>query len=111
MSKVISFRLNPNNPRDAKALAVLQDWLFQGFSTRRTITEALLQVDSTSTKATDNSVLNDLSQQIKDLLDSIGPDVTLNKIKDERWSQEKLAEGFVTSVLKAAKPGLKMAEE
>ena len=109
MSKVISFRLNPDNPRDAKALDVLQEWISQGFSTRHTITEALLQLDSANSNLADSSVLNDLSQQIKELLDNIGSDVTLNKPKNESPSQEKLSEGFVTSLLKAAKPGLKMA--
>jgi len=111
MSKVISFRLNPDNQRDAKAIAILQDWLSRGFSTRHTITEALLNLPSPNSEAADNSVLNDLSQQIKELLDKIGSDVTLNKPKDEMSSQEKLSEGFVTSVLKAAKPGLMIAEE
>jgi len=71
MSKVISFRLNPDNPRDAKALAVLQNWLSQGFSTRYTITEALLELDSTNAKATDKEALRDLSQQLKELLKNI----------------------------------------
>jgi len=88
MSKVISFRLNPDNQRDAKAIAILQDWLSRGFSTRHTITEALLNLPSPNSEAADNSVLNDLSQQIKELLDKIGSDVTLNKPKDEMSSQK-----------------------
>ena len=101
--------MNPDNPRDAKALAVLQDWSSQGYSIRYTITEALLWVDSANSNAADNSMLNDLSQQIQELLDNIETDITLNKPKDERSSEEKLSEGFVTSVLKTAKPGLKIA--
>lgn len=107
MSKVISFRLNPDNPRDAKALSVLQAWSSQGFSTRHTLTEALLLVDSTNSNEADNRVLNDLSQQIKELLDNIGSDITLSKPKDEWSSKENLSDGFVDSILKAAKPGLK----
>ena len=109
MSKVISFRLNSDNSRDAKALAILQDWLSQGFSTRHTITEALLNLNSTNSEITDNSVLIDLSRQINELLNSIESDVKLNKPKGDTLSQVKLSEGFVSSVQKIAKPGLRMA--
>ena len=48
---------------------------------------------------------------IKELLENIGSDITLNKPKVKISSEEKLSEGFVTSVLNASKPGLKMAEK
>jgi hypothetical protein len=70
MSEVISFRLNPENPRETKALTVLQDWLSQGFSTRHTITEVLLKVDSANSEAIDIGALNDLLNQIKELLEN-----------------------------------------
>ena len=46
MSKVISFRLNPDNPREAEALSVLEKWQNQGFSTRHTITEAIIKLET-----------------------------------------------------------------
>ncbi len=88
MSIVISIRLNPNNPRDAKALAVIQDWLSQGLSTRHTITEALLNLDTTQNKSVDNEALKDLSQQIRILLENIQSDVTIDKVKDKMLSQK-----------------------
>jgi hypothetical protein len=71
MSKVISFRLNPENQREAKALTVIQKWLGQGFSTRHIMTEALLNLDSTNFIITDHRILNNFSQQINDLLENI----------------------------------------
>jgi len=107
MSRVISFRLDQDNPREAEALAILLDWLSRGFSTRHTITEALLQLDSENYKATDNGALNVLYQQIKELLASIETRSSLDDAKDDNSSKEELSDEFVTSILKAAKPGLK----
>jgi len=45
MSDVISFRLNKENQREAKALEVLNAWIEKGFSTRHILTMALLELD------------------------------------------------------------------
>ena len=37
MGEVISFRLNPNNPREAKALEILRTEQAEGFSSRRVL--------------------------------------------------------------------------
>jgi len=107
MSEVISFRLNPKNPREAEALSILLDWSSQGFSTRHTITEALLILASKKCETIDNRMLADLSCQIKHLIENIevGPFPELRD--DDISSKEKLSDNFVTSILKAAKPGLR----
>ena len=107
MSKVISFRLNPENPRDARALAVLQDWLSQGYSTRHTLTEALLMLDSGKSQPPDNETLNDLSHQIQALLAKVEKGATHKIMYDDASSKQELSDGFVSSILKATKPGLK----
>jgi hypothetical protein len=108
MSKVISFRLNPENPREAKALTILDDWLSQGFSSRHTITEALLTLDTRKPQTPDKEILNNLAHKIEELLERVET-VSSHKIMKEYISSEKeLSDGFVTSVLRGAKPGLKM---
>ena len=108
MSNVISFRLNPENPREAEALTVLQDWLTQGFSTRHTITEALLKLDASNSHTAENQVLEDLSHQIKELLGNFESGSSLVLATDGISSQKKLSDGFVSSILKTAKPGMKI---
>ena len=105
MSKVISFRLNPENPRDARALAVLQEWLSQGFSTRHTITEALLLLDSGKPLELDSRAFNDLSNQIQKLLVRFETGST-HDTENVISSKERLSDGFIASIVKAAKPGL-----
>ncbi len=107
MSKIISFRLNPNNPREAGALSILQDWLAQGFSTRHTMTEALLKMDIENSQKSDSESLSILSQQIHELLDSIKVGSSSVIHDDTLSSNEKLAHGFVSSIRKAARPGLR----
>ena len=42
MSEVISFRLNPENPREAQALEILRAKKSEGFSSRQVLTDALI---------------------------------------------------------------------
>ena len=46
MSKVISFRLNPDNPREAQALEILISKQSEGFSSRRLLTDALISMET-----------------------------------------------------------------
>jgi hypothetical protein len=107
MSKVISFRLSPENPRDAKALAILQDWQSQGFSTRHTLTEALLKLDAVNSPVPNDDALNDLSDQIKLLLENIEMGLPVLESVYRVSSKTELSDGFVSSIIKAAKLGLR----
>jgi hypothetical protein len=42
MSKVYSFRLDADNPREAKAKGVIDTWLEKGYSLRYLVVEALI---------------------------------------------------------------------
>jgi hypothetical protein len=97
MSRIFSFRLDPTNPREAEAIIIIQNRLSQGFSTRQTITEALLRINFTNSGATDSEALRNLSQQIKELLDVIGIMGQLNEQKDEVDSTELLSASFISS--------------
>ena len=43
MSKVCSFRLDSDNPREAQAIEVIDNWVSQGYSLRNLLTEALIK--------------------------------------------------------------------
>ena len=43
MSKVYSFRLDSDNPREAQAIEVIDNWVSQGYSLRNLLTEALIK--------------------------------------------------------------------
>jgi hypothetical protein len=45
MSEVSSFRLNTSNPREARALEVLNAWTEQGYSARFILTRTLVALD------------------------------------------------------------------
>lgn len=42
MSKVYSFRLDENNPREAQAREVIEAWVEEGYSLRYAVVEALI---------------------------------------------------------------------
>lgn len=107
MSKVISFRFNPENPREAEALIGLQNWLTKGFSIRHTIAEALLKLESSNSQMAKNPALIDLSHHIKELLDNIDMGSSLVMPNSYIRSKEKLSDGFVSTILKTAKPEIR----
>ena len=110
MSEVISFRLDKENPREAKALLILQEWRKKGYSVRQTITDALVRLDNNGHNS-DSSIeeLNEALSQVNHLIRLIESDKS-TIIKDKGMSNPKsdLSTSFVASVKKSAKVGLKL---
>lgn len=77
MSKVISFRLDQANPREAQALRVLNVWIEKGFSVRFILTKSLLELDYSGSdieiKQDDQSldVVKDHLEQVLEIVKSI----------------------------------------
>ena len=112
MSEVISFRLDKDNPREAKALQVLQDWCTRGYPLRLILTEALLKLDGMESDLMADGMLQELSeklslvsQQLDKMANSNGPPMESQNVISERG---RLADHFVASMKKGAKPGLKL---
>jgi hypothetical protein len=108
MSEVISFRLDPKNPREAEALKVLTCRQEHGYSTRHILTEALLQLDQTGIERNLQGLmgevlrtLNQVGYQIENLQQS-GVQRTL----PHEDQQTVLSNAFVLSVKSAAKHGI-----
>ena len=106
MSKVISFRLSPDNPREAEALSILHDWISQGFSTRHTITEAILMLGSGKLQPPDNDTIINLSHHIQELLARVEKGSTHKIGNEDALLKQELSDGFVASIILTAKPGL-----
>lgn len=107
MSKIYSFRLNPDNPREAEALTILHSWITQGFSTRHTMTEALLNLDSARLQKAEYQVNNELTLQIMELLNIIESGLLLSKMTDKINPKIELSDKFVSSIEEAVKPGMR----
>jgi hypothetical protein len=108
MSEVISFRLDPNNPREAQALGVLASFQERGYSARHILTEALLKFDHAGIEhelqaqmAEILAAMNKVGDQIERLQRT---GVSRTELRDEK--QAALAEAFVLSVKSAVKPGI-----
>ena len=110
MSKVVSFRLDRENPREVKAYKVLRAWLVKGHSTRYTITEALLRLGEPRTGYTSRAALNEISDtlnQVRLLLEEIEYcGNSSQKSNDTHHKPSDLTDTFVTSIKKAAKSGI-----
>ncbi len=74
MSEVISFRLDTENPREARAQKVLTVWQEEGYSIRHTITEALLTLEDPRTDPfaiIDMEELNETLNQVSQMLEQM----------------------------------------
>jgi hypothetical protein len=63
MSKVYSFRLDENNPREAQAKGVIHAWVEEGYSLRHVVVEALLSFEN---KDAWHNELNEIVEQLQD---------------------------------------------
>lgn len=100
MSKVYSFRLNTDNPREAKAEEVINAKSKEGYSLRYIVTEALLGLDNSEYKTSALELSGTLDQLIEMLQQNENPFGTIVTIPN-------LSEGFKASIKRGAKAGLK----
>jgi len=97
MSKIYSFRLDENNPREAQAREVIEAWVSKGYSLRYVITEALLLVDNA--EGNENG-LPSIIEQLKELLSVLEENRPVNKT----FSSD-LPKSFVDSIKTSIKSG------
>jgi len=102
MSKVYSFRLDVNNPREAQAKEVINAWVSKGYSLRIILTNALIQYGNNNDHSKDMDIL---LEKIKDLVRNsdrmqISEDVDLG-------GKEVLQTQFIKELSNSIKPGLK----
>ena len=99
MSKVFSFRLDENNPREAQAEEVIKAWVSQGYSLRHVITEALLRLDSKDKGQYDLSLILEGLREVINVQKHIPETDSINI--------QQLPSGFIEAMRKTVKSGLK----
>ena len=100
MSKVYSFRLDENNPREAQAREVIDAWMEEGYSLRRVIVDATIQY-----KKDENYDVEFLVEQVNILVMEL-MDRQTPKFVDKK-SKNDLSNNFIDSVTKSMKFGMK----
>jgi hypothetical protein len=99
MSKVYSFRLNDENPREAQAKEVIEAWVDMGYSIRFVIVEALLDY---SPKNIDTKEYNFLLTQLQDLVES------LSNNEGRTETKSSLTDAFLSGIGQSYKKGISM---
>lgn len=112
MSVVISFRLNPDNPREAQALEILRTKQAEGFLPRRVLTDAL--IDLVNPKGQEALFpIDEFStalEQVSGLLERLNGSSS-DQIQSTRSQVSALNDTFLSSVKIAVKPGLKINQQ
>jgi hypothetical protein len=103
MSKVYSFRLDKNNPREAQAREVINAWVSKGYSLREIMTKALIFYRSEENHSDD---FEQKLERLTQLLDALMKSELPTNIP--KTNSGTLQESFVGSIAEAAKPGMKI---
>jgi hypothetical protein len=112
MSEVISFRLDATNPREARALDILNAWIEQGYNARFILTQALIALDhpgSEPAMSEDGRDMELVLNQIGLLLEILRAretDTVIRQTPDREPSM--LQDNFLASIRQAVKPGIKL---
>jgi len=113
MSEVISFRLDPNNPREAQALQVLERMITQGYSVRFIMSEALVKFGANkidSERVENDPDIRATLREITKILDHIQTgDSALKSSSSMSSKPENLGDSFIHSIKLSSKPGIKVA--
>lgn len=114
MSKVISFRLDEDNHRESRALAILETTRKKGYSIRHIITEALISLDTFESNEKTNNDLKEVIDRINQIQETLerqnfSHDSFSNKYSE--LSSQGLSSKFLTSVKQSVKTGVKLAEK
>ena len=98
MSKVYSFRLNDDNPREAQARAVIEAWGREGYSLRYLIVDALISYKKAETT---QGELSSVIEQLQDLI------LSLDTLPASHPSKATLSNSFLEAVKKSVRDGVK----
>ncbi len=118
MSKVVSFRLDEENPEEQQALAILEAWQQRGYSTREIMTWALMALEgaaiSSPGKQEENpkETINELRgvlSQAQEFLEALRDMQSMpDTVQVPSQPKPVLSEQFMASVRKAVRPGLSL---
>ena len=107
MSRVIGFRLDPNNPREAEALAILEAQREAGYGTRDVLTEALLRLAMADDEHQGGLQLEEVAAMMNTISHQLS---LLQTVPHQQQNGERasLSKAFLESVKTAAKPGVRL---
>ena len=100
MSKVYSFRLDADNPREAQAIEVISTWVSQGYSLRYILTEALIKNGNVQENS---SILAESIDRLSELVREFDNGGGNNDRSDEKT---KLPMAFTDAMKKSAMRGM-----
>jgi hypothetical protein len=101
MSKVYSFRLNDENPREAQAREVIEAWVAEGYSLRQVIVDVLL---SSKSEGTGHDELNSVVEQLQGLIFS------LEAGKQISTTESSFSDSFLSAMKQSVKDGIRVEQ-
>jgi len=99
MSKVYSFRLNNENPREAQAREIIEAWVAEGDSLRQVIVDVLLSFKKVERGHDELSLVVEQLQRLFLSLDKGAPNIT---------TEFHLTNSFLTAIKQSVREGIRV---
>ena len=97
MSKVYSFRLDGDNPREAQAIDVVDTWVSQGYSLRFLVVDALISYKNVEV---DHKEFRSIVDHLREMI------LSMDKMEKDHHSNVVLLTSFLLAVKKTATVGI-----
>ena len=105
MSKVYSFRLDDDNPREIRAREVINAWILKGYTLRYIIIEALTTFNERNRSDED---AHDLIEKIRFIVDESSKEKAGKDQKNATEYLRPLSPAFVSELGKSIKTGIRI---
>ncbi|MHA2092595.1 MAG: hypothetical protein ACW98K_17250 [Candidatus Kariarchaeaceae archaeon] len=99
MSKVYSFRLSEDNPRETQAREIIEAWVNEGYSLRQVIVDVLLSYKKVEVG---HDELNSIVEQLQYLILSLG------KGLPSSTSESGLTNSFLNALKQSVREGVRV---
>lgn len=118
MSRVVSFRLDEDIVEEGQALEILEAWQTKGYSIRQIMTWALMALEGAEPLNTEDNATGTTIAELKSVLGQAQEFLEVlrdmkavpDEVKVPSQPKPILSEAFMSSVRKAARPGLQLDE-
>ena len=102
MSKVYSFRLSDDNPREVQAKETISAWTSKGYTLRQIIIEALVNYSSNNKQKTE---LDIAIKQLVELVNQLNNNKPQMELKLKK--KQLLEPDFLDNLRRSVKPGIR----
>ncbi|HBG74913.1 MAG: hypothetical protein A2X25_07570 [Chloroflexi bacterium GWB2_49_20] len=107
MSKVYSFRLDENNPREVQAREVINAWILKGYSLRHILIEGLNKLNESNDSLDE---VDYLMVQLREIIERSSIEKREQNVDDKIGNPLPLSSAFLSKIGNSLKIGIRIKQ-